>query len=789
MFELKVFQENAAKQIYDRYKFFKSHEYRPRKGDIPRPFFQALSSLTGSGKTPILARAVDMIQGNLEVKPIVIWISKAKSVVEQTYANFSDGGKYKEIIKKFRVVDTPHISPELISDGRKPLMIVVTTGLFNNKDESKTNLNIYKKEGNADHGGKSPWDRLVERSIGDKERRPLIVVYDEGHNLSEQQTEILAKMEPEAYLLASATLRLPENFNDSVVKQIETWVKEARYEVDEFRKLNAVDDSGKPSAEKFIVTAIDSAKVVDAQLVKRSIQFDGTTSTMERCVDDLLDRLDVLDGEIRAQGLNFKPKAIYVCKTNIADDGEKDDHSKPFAYRKAPPILIWRYLVEKKGIDPASVAIYANLSFSDGNKPQELNLFSNGENDFDDFTSGNYQHIIFNLSLQEGWDDPACYLAYIDKSMGSKVQVEQVIGRVLRQYGAKHYDSPLLNSAHFFLRVDNQNVFSDAIQTVKNKLCAEGAPIEIFGSMRGPESKPEDLLPKTEVQLCHINVDAEEARGRIANVVNDFRVYKEDDQDVLGQAHVASKTVDIKSVGDNDESLAWIAKGNTNAIRLRWLINTEMRSRSTRALSVTDLGDRKFDVRVQVGSRAHKEAVEMVNKIVKIYYEFSELVYESMHPFAFGKMVVPANAPKFENSLYERYSGLNGFEHLFAQALDKTGYLWHRNSSYGGFRIPLISEGDSSSFFPDFIVWKDDMIYCLDTKGSHLLSDAVARKLFDIQEDGKTRIKTRFISEGRQKHLREKPAKGGYTVWKMKSGNPVSIGLDSMEEAVVECLR
>jgi hypothetical protein len=33
------------------------------------------------------------------------------------------------------------------------------------------------------------------------------------------------------------------------------------------------------------------------------------------------------------------------------------------------------------------------------------------------FSAGNYKHIIFNLSLQEGWDDPACAFAYIDKSM------------------------------------------------------------------------------------------------------------------------------------------------------------------------------------------------------------------------------------------------------------------------------------------------------------------------------------------------------------------------------------
>lgn len=38
--------------------------------------------------------------------------------------------------------------------------------------------------------------------------------------------------------------------------------------------------------------------------------------------------------------------------------------------------------------------------------------------------------MIFNLSLQEGWDDPLVYFAYIDKSMESTIQVEQIIGRL-----------------------------------------------------------------------------------------------------------------------------------------------------------------------------------------------------------------------------------------------------------------------------------------------------------------------------------------------------------------------
>ncbi|MBK9441825.1 MAG: hypothetical protein IPN53_11140 [Comamonadaceae bacterium] len=160
-----------------------------------------------------------------------------------------------------------------------------------------------------------------------RKRRPMLIVYDEGHNLSEQQTELLAELEPDAYLLASATLKLPDSFNKSVIQHIKLWVDEADSEGDAFGTLKAVDEHGKPDIERFITTAVDSVKVVDAQLVKRAIQFDGTTAPMERCLDDLSARLGTLQEEIDARGLGFKPKAIYVCKTNIADDGEKDDHT------------------------------------------------------------------------------------------------------------------------------------------------------------------------------------------------------------------------------------------------------------------------------------------------------------------------------------------------------------------------------------------------------------------------------------------------------------------------------
>lgn len=787
MFELKVFQSESAKLMVDRYAFFANHPDRPRKGPKPRPFFQALSAITGAGKTPILAQTVALMRAHFSSEPIVLWMSKAKSVVAQTLTNFS-GGKYSELIEDFRVINIQGLTPQLIVNGSMPLLLMTTTGLFNNKDQSEGALNIYKKD-NDEFGDRSPWERLIERKDGGK-RRPLLIVYDEGHNLSEQQTELLAELEPDAYLLASATLKLPANFQKSVIQPIRLWIDEAD-DPKPFAALKATDEAGKPEAELFITTAVSSDKVVEAQLVKKAIQFDGTTAAMERCLDDLSDRMAVLRAEIENRGLGIKPKAIYVCKTNITDDGDKDDAAKPFQHRNAPPIRIWRYLVEEKHIDPKDIAIYANLTFVAGNKPDEVNLFSKGENDFDDFQAGDYSHIIFNLSLQEGWDDPACYLAYIDKSMGLSIQVEQIIGRVLRQYGAEHYENPLLNSAHFFLRVDSQSVFTTAIQKVKAKLQSEGAPIEITANFGSGSGGAEDVQPKDGmiVELHDIFVDSDAARERIGEIISEFPQFSEGDVNTMGEAHTTTQIINLEELTEEAGAAEWKSDGHTNPVRLRWLTKTAIKSRSSRALAVVDLKDAKFDVRVQVQSKADKLADKLAMDIVDAFFKNSELVYESSKPFKFGTLRVPKNAPMFSNGLYERYTGFNKFELIFAKALDGAGQVWHRNPSGGGFYIPLLSEGDTAAFYPDFIVWKKGNIYCLDTKGGFLLSDAVARKLFDIKEDGKTKIQVRFISEGKQSQLRGKAIKGGYTVWKMKLGNPTPIFVDDLNKAVVECLR
>ena len=286
-----------------------------------------------------------------------------------------------------------------------------------------------------------------------------------------------------------------------------------------------------------------------------------------------------------------------------------------------------------------------------------------------------------------------------------------------------------------------------------------------------------------------MNVDSTAATQRIAQIVAEFPTFQEGDVNTIAQARAASEIIDLKKLKVAEADPQWIVNGNTNPVRLRWLAALALKARSGGALAATHLSDHKFDVRVQIQSTANKLAESYADRIAETYFQLAELSYASFQPFHFGPIRVKKGAPSYKNALYERYSGLNKLEIPCAAAIDKTGLTWHRNAVSGGFSIPLLTEGDTGAFYPDFIVWKAKQIFCIDTKGGHLLSDAVARKLFDIFEGGKVKLRVRFITEGKQKKLMEKPTKEGFTVWKMKTGNPTAIHVTTMEEAVKECLK
>jgi type III restriction enzyme len=97
----------------------------------------------------------------------------------------------------------------------------------------------------------------------------------------------------------------------------------------------------------------------------------------------------------------------------------------------------------------------------------------------------------------------------------------------------------------------------------------------------------------------------------------------------------------------------------------------------------------------------------------------------------------------FDRAAHAEYSrnDFNKDEAPFARAIDRLkGVTWARNptTESQGYGVPLPKKvGDSSTFYPDFLIWKgkgkDEACWAVDTTGRHLLDAKVRGKLFALE--------------------------------------------------------
>lgn len=759
------FQFRAVAEITDRFASYWSN--RPGKivGTRTRfiPFYQALASITASGKTVIMAQVVTELLPILPERPVVIWLSKGRVVVDQTYTNLQDGGKYRHLLSGYEIRLLGEYDQSEVEDGDLALIYIATVGTFNQKDKDAGKLKLFKSE--IDNADRSTWDALKLRMTGGGTRRPLLVVYDEAHNLTDQQTDLLMELQPDALLLASATPKLPQ----AILRIIDD-LKEA---------LDWSDTD--------LTTYVASKDVVEAGLVKRQVLLGGYQAQMAETIDDLLADMGTADEAVSQLGLSITPKAIYVCRTNIVEGNanQQDDPKRPFSQRQAPPILIWEYLVNEKGVDPATIAVYTSaLKFDkDHPPPADFIHFKGGDTDYANFIAGNYRHIIFNLGLQEGWDDPECYFAYIDKSMQSNIQVEQVIGRVLRQPGVHHYESEALNTAGFYVRVDAKTVFTEIAKEVAARLASDLPEIEISSYDARKKNRPVPYAPKrTKKSVPHIYRDPTAAKDPIDDVIKKLVDFRGDTSDNVRGG--GAKALVQQRIGEGASSeVEWIERDHGNAVSARWIFQTAVRRQFPLALEVTRSDDPKFDARIELQSPADEVMRKAADEVVRIYLERVVLKQRLQNPYVVGEILVdPTSAEIFTHALHAAYSGLNkSLELPFARELDRLKHAWCRNPSRSGFAIPLLSPGQSKSFYPDFLVWKRGSVFALDTTGEHILESKLGRKLLAVEPHpmDKLNLLVRLISRGHWNDQPQRESGEGFTVWSLGHANvlhPIHVG-------------
>ena len=763
--ELKNFQIEASEQIAERYEFYMRDPLYIRKNEIV-PFYQNLSAITGAGKTIVLADVIEQIRAITATQPIVLWLSKGRVVVGQTLENLSNG-KYVDNIPNYVVKPLLECKNQDILDDAKGVVLVATVGKFNQKDKEAGDRKIFQT--GLDEASESLWEMLKRRENDRGIQRELVIIYDEGHNLSDQQLDLLLELKPDALIAASATTKVPQRLE--------------KY-IDRLKSDNGMTDAD-------LITAISNRAVVDSGLIKKHISLGGYLTPMEIALNGLLADMHDVEDLCDKYGCDFRPKAIYVSNTNVlAKTSQIDNIMVPFSERLARPIQIWKYLIEQ-GVSPDEIAVYCDLKFDKKfPKPDNFHLFSGGDNDYEEFIAGNYRHIIFNQSLQEGWDDPECYFAYIDKDMGSNTQVTQIIGRVLRQPRITHYPDERLNMASFYIKTDEKEVFRGIIEEVKKTLSVEIPEINITYrvSSSGKKSRS-SVSPRFQVELPDVAVNSSEAEKEIQKLMELMNDFNNDKTNTIGSGTTIRA---IGTIGDNEGLIEnEIETGHSNNVSVRWVFKRELGKLAKGALTLCDYSIPKFDALIEYSSNARNYLQDYAKKVADVYREKSVIVQNSLDTVEVGDILVNDSGIEFKNSIHPQYSEFNKFERDFANELDKVGLKWLRNPSSGYFQIPLLDGKGTNNFNPDFVVWDNDKIYALDTKGNHLIIQESERKLFFIEKayDEGPDLLVRLISEKKYNSRGEIIDNKGYTIWKLKQGTVQPLHCDNLEDAVKMCLK
>lgn len=175
MLTLFDFQHQAVDQVTERFAAYL--DKRPGRVVGTKvtyvPFYQALASITASGKTVIMAQAVAELLPMLPARPIVLWLSKGRVVVDQTLANLS--GKYLHLLADYEDVQLlADYDTSAVEDDTLALVFLATVGTFNQKSKDKSSLRLFRSD--IDNADRSTWHALKDRMTSSGIRRPLIIV-------------------------------------------------------------------------------------------------------------------------------------------------------------------------------------------------------------------------------------------------------------------------------------------------------------------------------------------------------------------------------------------------------------------------------------------------------------------------------------------------------------------------------------------------------------------------------------------------------------------------------------
>ena len=382
---------------------------------------------TGGGKTFMACSAVKRIFDRLpaDKSKFVVWLVPSDAILGQTIRTLSDvnhpyrqrldmdfGGKVCVFTREM-LLNGQNFSPDTIRDT---VSICIFSYASLRIDSTKKDVRkVYQENGNLFRFAEFFNDKSV--LLADTPDTALIqvmrylspvVVVDESHNAgSKLSEEMLGNLNPSFILELTATPRASSNIISYV---------DAR----ELKKENMV---------KLPVVVFNRSS--RQTVIQDAIQLRGTLEAQAKA-------------EVDAGGRYIRPIVLFQAQPKTSEDSETFD--------KIRQMLIDMGILENQiGIKTSKI-----------DDISKLNLLS---------PECEIRYIITVNALKEGWDCPFAYILASLANKTSKVDVEQILGRILRQPYARQHQSKLLNTSFV---LTSSNDFHDTLESIVSALNRSG---------------------------------------------------------------------------------------------------------------------------------------------------------------------------------------------------------------------------------------------------------------------------------------------------------------------------
>lgn len=665
---------------------------------------------TGGGKTLVAAYSLSVVFDNFlqdkNGKGLVMWYVPSDAIRAQTLSNLQNKEHpYREILdsqfgNNVKVLTLEEALTIQKTDLQNNLCIVVASlQAFRRAD--KQWLKVFQNNGSL----LSHFENLVEDtdflekdedgeiiySLGNviKINNPLVIL-DEGHNVQTTLSfEMLRLLNPAFILEYTAT----------------------------------------PRSESNVLVEVQASELKAEKMVKIPIYLTNTTQWQEAIRDGVEQRNkleELANNEKRSTKEYIRPIALLQAEQ------EKIDEGKIYVDK------IKTFLLQEMKISEEEVAIKTATN----DEIKNIDLLS---------SKCKIRYIITVNALKEGWDCPFAYVLVSVSNIGSKIAVEQTMGRILRLPNAT--DKKNLDLNYSFVYTSSES-FSKASSAIINGLEANG-----YSRADLKENKGKIILEKLQydrfikdknILLPYIGINSQRDTLSFSRdlIGEDFQIYDyykpfeinfHEDQNRRVKIDINQKDGIYRVTQGKlvlvlypeDFSLEEVSNWLKRNVQHKVISSKEMNAYIDKVMiglskthTIEELSLNRFRLREEVQIEVQKILDDYAkNTFDKLLTEGKLDLKSAFYTPEESILISRLSTEHFQKHLFERASQMNGEETDFAMRLDILENIewWYRNREKEDF---YLQGWKSGKFYPDFIIKTKSGLYILvEYKGEDRLSN------------------------------------------------------------------